>query len=511
MKPTVLVIMDGYGLSKKRKGNAIDSATSPYVKYLFKNYPSTTLNASGLAVGLPDGQMGNSEVGHLNLGAGRVVYQDLTRISKSIDDGDFFTKAEFVDACNYVKTTSGNLHLFGLLSDGGVHSHTKHLYALITLAKQQGLSQVYVHCFLDGRDVSPTSAVNYLADLEAFMDEQSFGAIASVSGRYYAMDRDKRWDRVEKAYDIIATGNGIQTEDAVAYVKQNYAQGTTDEFILPATVVTNGNSVATVQNGDAVIFFNFRPDRAREITSAFTQPNFNGFDLAGKKRNVHFVCMKQYDETFKDVQVAFKPEKLTNTLGEYLSSAGKSQFRIAETEKYAHVTFFFNGGIEAPNANETREIIASPKVATYDLQPQMSAVEVCNRLKAVLVKDKYDFVVVNFANCDMVGHTGVIPATQQAVTTVDDCVRQVVETTLTVGGVAFVTADHGNAEKMLDEKGNVFTAHTTNPVPFIMVDTARRNATLREGGALCDVAPTLLSSMGLPIPAEMTGKSLIND
>ncbi len=407
--------MDGYGLSKKRKGNAIDSATSPYVKYLCKNYPSTTLNASGLAVGLPDGQMGNSEVGHLNLGAGRVVYQDLTRISKSIVDGDFFANQHFIDACNHVKKTNGNLHLFGLLSDGGVHSHTEHLYALLQLAKQQGLPQAYVHCFLDGRDVSPTSAVNYLTALQAYMDEQSFGAIASVSGRYYAMDRDKRWDRVEKAYDVIALGQGEQTQDAVAYVKQNYAAGTTDEFILPATVVSNGQSVATVQNGDAIIFFNFRPDRARELTSAFTQEEFNGFDLHGKKRNVFFVCMKQYDETFKGVEVAFKPEKLTNTLGEYLSSVGKTQFRIAETEKYAHVTFFFNGGVEAPNANEVREIIASPKVATYDLQPQMSATEVCSRLKSVLQKGKYDFVVVNFANCDMVGHTGVIEATQQEV------------------------------------------------------------------------------------------------
>ncbi|MBR2975020.1 MAG: 2,3-bisphosphoglycerate-independent phosphoglycerate mutase [Clostridia bacterium] len=509
MKPIVLIIMDGYGLSKKRKGNAINSATSPYVKYLAKNYPCTTLNASGLAVGLPDGQMGNSEVGHLNLGAGRVVYQDLTRISKSIDDGDFFANDQLVGACNHVKQTNGKLHLFGLLSDGGVHSHTKHLYALINLAKQQGLSQVYVHCFLDGRDVLPTSATGYIAQLQDYCNQLQFGKIASVSGRYYAMDRDKRWERVQKAYDVIALGKGEQTTNPVDYVKQSYAQGVTDEFVVPAAVVEDGQCVATVQNGDAIVFFNFRPDRARELTAAFTQDSFNGFDLGGKKRNVHFVCMKQYDETFQNVQVAFKPETLVNTLGEYLSKCGKRQFRIAETEKYAHVTFFFNGGVEAPNANEVREIIASPKVATYDLQPQMSAIEVCNRLKAVLLKERYDFVVVNFANCDMVGHTGVIDATQQAVLTVDDCVRQVVETTLTAGGIAFVTADHGNAEKMLDDKGNVFTAHTTNPVPFIMVDTANRNATLMEGGALCDVAPTLLQVMGLEVPTEMTGKSLL--
>lgn len=510
-KITALIIMDGYGLSKEEKGNAVGVNCSPYVRYLLQNFPSTQLEASGLAVGLPEGQMGNSEVGHLNIGAGRVVYQELTRITKSISDGDFFQNKAFLAAVDYAKKNGGKLHLMGLTSDGGVHSHLTHLFALLELAKRNGLENVYVHCYMDGRDVSPTSGAGFVQRLQDKMAEINFGKVATVCGRYYAMDRDNRWDRVEKAYDMLALGVGQKTAtDAVAALKQSYDEGVTDEFVLPTVITEDGKPVATIENGDAVIFFNFRPDRAREMTRAFTQSGFDGFDIHGKSRKVYWTCMTQYDEKFTGVDIAFRPETYANTLGEYLAKMGKTQLRIAETEKYAHVTFFFNGGVEAPNENETRVLIASPKVATYDLQPEMSATEVCDRAIAEIEKGKYDVMILNYANCDMVGHTGVIPATEKAVATVDECVRRVVECILQNGGRAFVTADHGNAEKMLDADGSPFTAHTTNKVPFIMVDAQLSNKTMHEG-ALCDIAPTMLHTMGLPVPAEMTGKTLIDD
>lgn len=508
---TALIIMDGYGLSSSTVGNAVGADCSPYINYLMNNYPTTQLDASGMAVGLPDGQMGNSEVGHLNMGAGRVVYQELTRITKSISDGDFFANEAFVSACQSVKNSGGKLHIMGLLSDGGVHSHTSHARALIQLAKNEGLDNVYVHAFMDGRDVSPTSGADYIAKLNRDMAEMNFGSLATVSGRYYAMDRDNRWDRVQLAYDTLVLGNGATTANAEEMVRAGYANGLTDEFILPTTVTdSEGKPVATIGNGDAVVFFNFRPDRAREMSRALTQDDFDGFDTKGKKcKLASFVCLTQYDAKLNGVSIAFKPTTLANTLGEYLSKCGRTQLRIAETEKYAHVTFFFNGGVEAANEGETRILINSPKVATYDLQPEMSAQEVCDRAKGEIAKHKFDVMILNFANCDMVGHTGVIEATAKAVATVDDCVRQVVEAVLASGGRAYVTADHGNAEKLLEEDGSPFTAHTTNPVPFIMVDQQLQHTTLSEG-ALCDIAPTMLYSMGVEIPFEMTGKVLIN-
>lgn len=511
-KLTALIIMDGYGLSKEEKGNCVGVDCSPYVRFLRENFPSTTLDASGLAVGLPEGQMGNSEVGHLNMGAGRVVYQELTRITKSISDGDFFNNPAFLEAAKSAKQNGGKLHLMGLCSTGGVHSHLTHLFALIDFAKRQGLDNVYVHCFMDGRDVSPTSGAGFVEQLQNKIAETNFGKVASVCGRYYAMDRDNRWDRVEKAYDMLTLGKGEKTAtDPVAALRASYENGVTDEFVLP-TVITDqsGAPVATVESGDSVIFFNFRPDRARELTRAFTQSGFEGFSLRGKERKVHWTCMTQYDEKFVGVDIAFRPETYVNTLGEYLAKLGKTQLRIAETEKYAHVTFFFNGGVEAPNENETRILVPSPKVATYDLQPEMSADEVCARAIAEVEKNKFDVMILNFANCDMVGHTGVIPATEKAVATVDDCVRRLVETILANDGRAFVTADHGNAEKMIAEDGTPHTAHTTNKVPFIMVDPSLRHKTLHSG-ALCDIAPTMLDTMELAIPDEMTGKSLIDD
>ena len=508
---TALIIMDGYGLSKEANGNAIGVDCSPYVRYLMSKFPTTTLDASGLAVGLPQGQMGNSEVGHLNIGAGRVIYQELTRITKAIEDGDFFTNPAFIGAIDAVKKSGGKLHLMGLTSDGGVHSHLTHLFALVELAKREGLSNVFVHCYMDGRDVSPTSGATFVEKLQNKMDELQFGKIATVCGRYYAMDRDNRWDRVEQAYDMLLGNSSHTAIDPVQALKDSYANGVTDEFVLPTVIVEDGKPVATIENGDAVIFFNFRPDRAREMTRAFTQSGFDGFSLRGKQRKVHWVCMTQYDEKFSGVDIAYRPETYVNTLGEYLSKLGKTQLRIAETEKYAHVTFFFNGGVELANPNETRVLIASPKVATYDLQPEMSAEEVCNRAIAEIEKDVYDVMILNYANCDMVGHTGVIPATEKAVATVDDCVRRVVECILANGGRVFVTADHGNAEKMLDADGSPFTAHTTNKVPFILVDQQLRNKVTLEEGKLCDIAPTMLYAMGLDIPTEMTGKVLIRD
>jgi len=504
-KITALVIMDGYGLSKETEGNAIGENCSPYIRYLMENYPHTTLDASGLAVGLPEGQMGNSEVGHLNIGAGRIVVQDFTRITKSIQDGEFFQNEVLLDAINAAKNKK--LHLMGLVSDGGVHSYTSHLYALLKMAKQQGVEKVFVHCFMDGRDTAPTSGAGFIKDLQKEMKNLCCGKVASVCGRYYAMDRDNRWDRVEKAYDMLVLGQGEKAENPVDALKLSYKNGVTDEFVLPTVITENGEPVASVDDGDSVIFFNFRPDRARELTRAFTQTDFNGFDLKGRKRNVIYTTMTKYDETFS-LPVAFDEKHIENTLGEYLSKLGLSQLRIAETEKYAHVTFFFNGGVEEPNLNETRILIASPKVATYDLQPEMSANQVADKAIAELQKDKYDVMILNFANCDMVGHTGVFEAAKKAVETVDNCVRRVAEQILLMDGTLFVTADHGNAEKML-ENGQPFTAHTTNPVPFIMVSQNASDYTLADGGALSDIAPTMLDSMGIDVPTQMTGRSLL--
>lgn len=506
---TALVIMDGYGKSTAKKGNAIGPNYSKYIEYLSNNYPTTTLEASGLAVGLPEGQMGNSEVGHLNIGAGRVVYQELTRITKSIADGDFFSNSAFLEACENVKKTDGKLHLMGLCSDGGVHSHLNHIFALLKLAKEQGLKDVYVHCYMDGRDVSPTSGSGFVKALFEEMQRLEFGKIASISGRYYAMDRDNRWERVEKAYKMLTLGEGEKTECPFETLEKGYSEGITDEFVLPHNVVENGQPVALIENGDSVIFFNFRPDRARELTRVFTESSFNEFNTYTKVGKVFWVCMTQYDEKFTGVEIAFKPTHLENTLGEYLSKCNRTQLRIAETEKYAHVTFFFNGGVEEPNNLETRILVSSPSVATYDLQPEMSAFEVCERAKTEIEKQKYDVMILNFANCDMVGHTGDFVATEKAVATVDECVRQIVESVLSAGGRVFVTADHGNAEKMIDEKGNVFTAHTNNEVPFILVDQKLAGKVSLESGALCDIAPTMLYSMGVEVPFEMTGKNLI--
>ena len=508
-KPYAIIIMDGYGLSGEKNGNAIAMEGSPNVEKYRREYPSGELGASGMSVGLPDGQMGNSEVGHLNMGAGRIVYQELTKITKEIGDGGFFKNEALLGAMENAKKNHKKLHVWGLLSDGGVHSHNTHLYALLKMCKENGLDNAYVHCFMDGRDVSPTSGAGFLRDLQAEMDKLAFGEIASVCGRYYAMDRDNRWERVAKAYDMLTLGNGIHAEYAADAVEASYKNEVTDEFILPTNVVRGGRPVALVEEGDSIIFFNFRPDRAREITRAFSQEDFNGFERKTGYLKPYSVCFTQYDATFKDVRVAFKPQSLDNTLGEYLSKKGLTQLRIAETEKYAHVTFFFNGGVEAPNAGEERALVPSPKVATYDLQPEMSAFEVTDRAIKELSSGKFDVMILNFANCDMVGHTGVISAAEKAVETVDICVDKVLRQILKMGGGALLTADHGNADKMIAEDGSPFTAHTTNPVPVVLVCDRLKDKKLREGGVLADLAPTLLDMMGLEKPAEMTGKTLI--
>ena len=508
---TALIIMDGFGINQSHDGNAIFQAGTPNLDALRAEYPNTQIGASGMDVGLPDGQMGNSEVGHMNLGAGRIVYQELTRITKSISDGDFFTNEAFLNAINSCKQSGGDLHLMGLLSDGGVHSHIEHLFALIRLAKQQGLRNVYVHCFMDGRDVPPSSGIEYVRQLQNFMDSESFGAIATVSGRYYAMYRDKRWDRVKRAYDAIVCGKGVTAISATAAMAQSYEKNETDEFVQPTVVLTEGGRpVAQVKAGDSVIFFNFRPDRTRELTRSMIEPDFDGFEREGGYQSVHFVSMTKYDETFTNLEIAFKPQTLKNTLGEYVAGKGLKQLRIAETEKYAHVTFFFNGGVEAPNEGEDRALIASPKVATYDLQPEMSAYPVTEEAVRRIESGKYDMMILNFANCDMVGHTGIMPAAEKAVRVVDECVGKVVKAVLAQGGALLITADHGNADQMVDpETGEPFTAHTTNPVPLIYVNPAEKNVKLREGGRLAYLAPTLLDIMGIEKPAEMTGESMI--
>jgi len=512
MKPiTALLILDGFGYRKEKEGNAIKTDGVANIKALWDSYPHTLLQASGMDVGLPAGQMGNSEVGHLNIGAGRIVYQEFTRISKSIDDGEFFQNPAFLGAVENCKKHDSALHLMGLCSDGGVHSHLTHLYALVKLAKDHGLTKVFVHCFMDGRDVPPTSGKGYVEQVDAKLKELGVGRIATVMGRYYAMDRDNRFERVEKAYAALTYGEGLTASSAAEAMQQSYDAGVTDEFVVPTVVLTDGKPTATIQAQDSVIFYNFRPDRAREISRAYIFEDFDGFERKNGFFPLYYVSMTQYDKTFEGhLQIAFKPQSMHNTLGEYLAKMGKTQLRIAETEKYAHVTFFFNGGVEAPNEGEDRALIASPKVATYDLKPEMSAYEVTDEAVRRIESGKYDVMILNFANCDMVGHTGVMDAAVAAVHAVDSCVRMVVEAIQKTGGRCIITADHGNAEYMWDEKAQVpFTAHTTNPVPCILVDDSRKSVELREGGRLCDLAPTLLNLMELPVPQEMTGKTLI--
>lgn len=508
--PLALIILDGWGLSPHERGNAIRLAGTPNFQRLQENYPYTVLAASGERVGLPEGQMGNSEVGHLNIGAGRVVYQDITRISKAIRTGEFFSNPVLVEAMQKVKEEGSSLHLCGLLSDGGVHSHLTHLYALLEMAQRFRLPRVYIHAFLDGRDVLPTSGAGYIEETERKCREIGCGEIATVSGRYYAMDRDKRWERVEKAFNAIVYGEGEPVTAPAAAVRDSYEKEVTDEFVVPKVVVDDsGRPRGTVKRGDAVIFYNFRADRARELTRAFTDHDFEGFVRKEGYPGVHFVCMTQYDVTIP-APVAFPPQTLKNTLGEILSRNGLRQLRIAETEKYAHVTFFFNGGVEAPNPGEERVLIPSPKVATYDLKPEMSAPEVTERVLKEINGSAYDVIILNYANPDMVGHTGVLEAAVRAIEVVDECLGRVVQGILDKGGVALVTADHGNAEQMLEEESEEpHTAHTTNPVPFILVGDEYRQRRLREGGALEDIAPTMLEILGIPRPPEMTGRSLL--
>ena len=502
-KPLTLIIMDGFGISPETYGNAIKAAKTPNLDKLFAENPFTTIGASGMDVGLPDGQMGNSEVGHTNIGAGRIVYQELTRITKSIKDGDFFENEALKKAMDAAKKDGAALHLAGLLSDGGVHSHFDHLIGLLEMAKKSGVKNVFVHCLMDGRDVPPTSGKDFVALLQQKMQEIGVGKIATVTGRYYAMDRDNRWERVEKAYAAMVYGEGVENADPVAAVEASYAEGVTDEFIVP--VVCTGKE-GVIKENDAVVFFNFRPDRAREITRTLGDPAFDGFERKNGFFPLTYICMTQYDATMPGVDVAFRPQSLHNTLGQYISDHGMTQLRIAETEKYAHVTFFFNGGVEKEFAGEDRALIHSPKVATYDLQPEMSAPLVCEEVVKRIRSGKYDVVILNYANCDMVGHTGVFDAAVAAVEAVDECVGKTVAATLDMGGVALITADHGNADKMYEADGSPFTAHTTAPVPFCVVG---HPCTLREGGRLADIAPTMLQLLSMPQPAEMNGTSLI--
>lgn len=507
-KPVVLMILDGYGLNARAEGNAVAEAKTPVMDKLMKEYPFVRGNASGMAVGLPEGQMGNSEVGHLNMGAGRIVYQELTRITKEIQDGDFFKNPALLKAVENCKKNNSSLHLMGLLSDGGVHSHNTHLYGLLELAKRSGLEKVYVHCFLDGRDTPPASGREFAEALVSEMEKIGVGKIASVMGRYYAMDRDNNYDRVKLAYDAMTKGEGLTAACGICGIQASYDRQETDEFVKPTVALEDGRPIATVADGDSVIFFNFRPDRAREITRAFCDDDFKGFDR-GPRKDITFACFTDYDPTIPNKEVAFHKVSITNTFGEWLAANHMTQARIAETEKYAHVTFFFNGGVEEPNQGEDRILVNSPKVATYDLKPEMSAYEVCDKLTDAIRSDKYDVIIINFANPDMVGHTGVEAAAVRAVEAVDECVGKAVEAVKEKDGVLFICADHGNAEQLVDyETGEPFTAHTTNQVPFILVNYDE-NYTLREGGCLADIVPTLIEVMGMEQPAEMTGKSLL--
>ncbi len=503
-KTTVLMILDGYGVENGAEGNAIAQAKKPNMDKLTAMYPTVQGEASGLFVGLPDGQMGNSEVGHTNMGAGRIVYQMLVKISKSIKDGDFFENKALVAAMENCKKNGSALHLMGLLSPGGVHSHMEHLYGLVEMAKKNGLDKVFVHCFLDGRDVPPSSAAEYMEEAAAKLKEIGVGKIATIAGRFYAMDRDNAWDRVEKAYNALVFGEGVEEKDPVEAVKNSYANGVTDEFMLPTVIEKDG----MIKADDSVVFFNFRPDRARQITRAFVDPDFAGFTRKNGFFNTTFVCMAQYDAEMPNVLVAFPPEELTMTFGEYLAKNGKTQLRLAETQKYAHVTFFFNGGEEKQFEGEDRILVNSPKVATFDMQPEMSAYEVADNLVEAIKSEKYDVIVVNFANPDMVGHTGIMEAAVKAIEAVDECVGKAYDALMEKNGQMFICADHGNAEKLVDTDGSPFTAHTTNPVPFILVNYDE-TYTLREGGCLADIVPTLIEMMGMEQPKEMTGKSLL--
>ncbi len=504
-KPYALIIMDGYGVNDRHDGNAIYAAKTPNMDKYLKECPHSIVHASGMDVGLPDGQMGNSEVGHTNIGAGRIVYQELTRITKSIDDGDFFKNPALLGAIENCKKNNSALHFAGLLSNGGVHSHNKHLYGLLRLAKENGIENVHVHCFMDGRDVPPRSGAGFVEELVSQIRQIGVGDIATVMGRYYAMDRDNRWERVEKAYNAMVLGEGNTCESAVTAMNESYNNDVTDEFVVPTVIVKDGAPVGKIQENDSVIFFNFRPDRAREITRTIVDPDFSGFDR--KFFKTYYVCMTQYDATMPNVEVAFKPESLSNTFGEYISKKGLRQLRIAETEKYAHVTFFFNGGVEQVYDGEDRALINSPKVATYDLQPEMSAPEVTDEVVKRIESGEYDVVVLNFANCDMVGHTGVFEAAVKAVETVDECLGRVVDAILKMGGKALITADHGNADQMVNyETGGPFTAHTTNVVPLVLIGDGAKEL---KNGRLADLAPTMLDLMGLEKPSEMTGESLL--
>ncbi len=504
-KLTMLMILDGFGINENEKGNAVKLANTPNIDKLMKTCPTTVIHTSGLQVGLPEGQMGNSEVGHTNIGAGRIVYQELTRITKSIENGDFFSIPELVAAIENCKEHNSKLHILGLLSDGGVHSHMRHLFAILELAKRKDFEDVYVHCFLDGRDTPPASGENYIAKLEEKMKEKGVGKIASISGRFYAMDRDKRWQRIQKAYDALVNGIGNKATTAVSAIESSYQKEVFDEFVEPTVIYSGDEPVATIGKNDSVIFFNFRPDRAREITRTLVDPEFNEFET--KKLNLYYVCFTQYDETLPNVHIAFKPETLKNTFGEYISNKGLTQLRIAETEKYAHVTFFFNGGEEKQYPGEDRILVPSPKVETYDMQPEMSAEEVTQKVVEAIKSKKYNAIILNYANPDMVGHTGNLDAAIQAVEKIDDCVQRVVEAVNEVEGTLIITADHGNAEQMIDYKtGEPHTAHTTNPVPLILV--GKDGVKLKEG-KLADLAPTMLEIMGLEKPEEMTGESLI--
>ncbi len=504
-KLTMLMILDGFGINDNEKGNAVKLANTPNIDRLMKTCPTTEVYTSGLNVGLPDGQMGNSEVGHTNIGAGRIVYQELTRITKSIEDGDFFSIPEFVEAIENCKKNNSKLHIMGLLSDGGVHSHIRHLFALLELAKRRDFEDVYVHCFLDGRDTPPASAEGYIMQLEEKMKEKEVGKIASISGRFYAMDRDKRWQRIKKTYDALVNGIGENKASAVTAIESSYQKEIFDEFVEPTVIVNGETPIATIEKNDSVIFFNFRPDRAREITRTLVDKEFNEFET--KDLNLYFVCMTPYDETMPNVKVAFKKEPLKNTFGEYISNNGLTQLRIAETEKYAHVTFFFNGGEEKQYKGEDRILVPSPKVETYDLKPEMSAIEVTDKVVEAIKSEKYNSIILNYANPDMVGHTGNLEASIKAIETIDNCVGRVIEEINKVNGVCLITADHGNSEQMIDYKtGEPHTAHTTNPVPLILV--GMEGVTLKTG-KLADLAPTMLDIMGLKKPDEMTGESII--
>ncbi len=508
-KLTMLMILDGFGYNEKEEGNAVKLAQTPNIDKLMKKYPNTKIMPSGLAVGLPDGQMGNSEVGHTNIGAGRIVYQELTRITKSIEDGDFFANEEFIAAIENCKKHNSKLHILGLLSDGGVHSHNRHLYGLLEMAKRRDFEDVYIHCFLDGRDTPPASAENYLIELEDKIKEKGIGKIASISGRFYSMDRDKRWQRVQKAYDAICNGKGIKSANLIHAIENSYQKEVFDEFVEP-TVITSADGetpIATIEENDSVIFFNFRPDRAREITRAIVDKDFKEFET--KKINTYFVCFTNYDETLQNVHIAFKKEQIKNTLGEVISKNNMTQLRIAETEKYAHVTFFFNGGEEQQYKGEDRILVPSPKVETYDLKPEMSAYEVTEKVIEAIKDEKYNCIILNFANPDMVGHTGSFQAAVKAIEVIDECVGKIVKIIEEKRGNLIITADHGNAEQMIDYKtGEPHTAHTTNPVPLILI-TENGNEKLKEDGKLADIAPTILELMNIEKPEEMTGESLL--